>query len=112
MESLHPSLEIRNQHPTIRIWQPPLNVIKFSNDAAKKENSHLASVAVVARNHMGKLLNETVQAVHLISPLVVEVIALLEGVKLAIAIQASSAIFEVDSTIFFPTFLASSDLVD
>lgn len=111
MESLHPSLEIRNQHPTIRIWQPPLNVIKFSNDAAKK-NSHLASVAVVARNHMGKLLNETVQAVHLISPLVVEVIALLEGVKLAIAIQASSAIFEVDSTILFPTFLASLDLVD
>ncbi|KAJ9183951.1 hypothetical protein P3X46_007745 [Hevea brasiliensis] len=50
-------------------WHPPpINTLKFSSHVAWKEGESNAAIAVVVRNHVGKVIDGAARLVHCSSP--------------------------------------------
>ena len=82
------------------IWSPPpSDHIKINVDAAL--DSTKSALAVVAQNHLGKVLFLWGKVHHLCSPMIAEASALLWAVQLASQQRWRSVIFEGDAKICF-----------
>ncbi|XP_058008179.1 uncharacterized protein LOC131182851 [Hevea brasiliensis] len=81
-------------------WEPPpVGVLKFNSDVAWRSGNAKAMVAIVVRNHHGNLIDGLVKEFYCSSSLVGEAKAMLEAIRLARDMGATSIILESNSSI-------------